>query len=139
MNLKRKISEMGFRKCQFHKEDYDSNTRKKNMVPDIMERKSKYDYTLKKWIYTEKKIEHPKWSTFYILEMHENLKVWMLTEKDIIRKVWLQSSSLKEYIGLVHDSNSRDARKIKSKMDIIKLFPREIQRDFILADLLNGK
>lgn len=130
---------MGFRKCQFHREEHDYKSRKKNMVPDIMEKKSKYDYILKKWIYTEKKIDHPKWSSFYILEMHENLKVWMLTEKDIIRKVWLESSSLKECVELVHDSNSKNAHVIKGKIDIIKLFPREIQRDFILADLLSGK
>lgn len=89
----------------------------------------------KKWICNKVKIEHPKWGNFYVLRMNDQLKVWMETNKDVIVKIWVEyPKGIKEIYNI--GGKSGDNVSINSKMDIIKLFPKEIQRDFILRDIL---
>lgn len=133
MNLGKKISNMGFKKTQFHKSEYDYNLKRRVMVPYVYEVNKHYDRKEKVWITTKKKVNHPKWSNFYVLKMNKELKVWMLTDKDIIVKVWVEyTKGVKE----IYNTRTKSTYSINSKMDIIKLFPKEIQRDFILRDIL---
>lgn len=138
MNLKNKIVHMGFRKCQFHRMEWDRETGKNVMVLDNYKTESRYDRELKKWTRYETKVQHPKWSKFYSMEINDGVKIWMLIERDTIRKVWLDSIGLKEGAKVIYDSSIRykEPVVINGKKDIINLFPKEIKRDFILRDIL---
>lgn len=48
MNLTKKISNMGFRKTQFHKSEYDYDIHRHIMVPDIYHIDRKWDKNEKK-------------------------------------------------------------------------------------------
>lgn len=129
---------MGFRKSQFHRMEWNREIGKHVMVLDNYVKKTKYDRELKKWISTETKIKHPKWSKFYSIDINKGVKIWMLVERDVIRKVWLDSIGLKEGVKVIYDSNTKykNTIVINSKADIINLFPKEIKRDFIIKDIL---
>lgn len=134
MNLKNKIVHMGFRKCQFHRMEWDREIGKNIMVLDHYITKSVYDRELKKWIIRETKVEHPKWSRFYSMEVNNGVTIWMLIERDYIKRIWLDSVGLKEGVKVIYD-NSKPVT-INGKRDIINLFPKEIKRDFIIKDIL---
>lgn len=138
MNLKNKIVHMGFRKCQFHRMERDREIGKNVMVLDNYKTESRYDRELKKWTRYETKVHHPKWSKFYSMEINNGVKIWMLIERDVIRKVWLDSIGLKEGVKVIYDNSIRykEPVVINGKKDIINLFPKEIKRDFILRDIL---
>jgi hypothetical protein len=134
MNLKNKIVNMGFRKCQFHRLEWDRDIGKYKMALDDYEIKSKYDRELKKWISYETKVHHPKWSKFYSMDINGGVKIWMLIEKDVIVKVWLDSIGLKDGVKMIYPI--KDEICINSKSDIINLFPKEIKRDLLIKDIL---
>jgi hypothetical protein len=53
----------------------------------------------------------------------------------VIKTVWLEGSIAKDNVEEIYEYYNRDALILESKRDIIKLFPKAVQRDFIINDL----
>ncbi len=116
---------MGFRKCDPFIENSDFDFAKcryiDKIISDVFEMKNGNIKTIKK---------HPKWRKFYKLNFSENITIWVISNNDIISKVLLEENEIVEKVF------KYDGRKnISSKGDFIKVFPKNIQRNFILSEL----
>ena len=127
---------MGFKKCEPHKKHSDRWDDPYKMVPDTHE--MKYQKTVNgKSVYVQVKKEHPKWRIFYKLIFNEAINIWVDTDKGQIKTVWLEGSIVKDNVEVVYEHYNRDTIILESKRDIIKLFPKAVQRDFIINDLFS--
>lgn len=83
---------MGFRKCAFHKPEWDSKTRKETMVvDDYVVIDTKWNRTTRTWDKIVKKKEHPKWDSFYKLDFTKELRLWLYLENNNeIKYIWLE-------------------------------------------------
>ena len=124
---------MGFKKCEPHKKHSDRWDDPYKMVPDTHE--MKYQTVNGKRVFVQVKKEHPKWRMFYKLIFNEAINIWIDTDKGQIKTVWLEGIIAKDNVEEIYEYYNRDALILESKKDIIKLFPKAVQRDFIINDL----
>lgn len=125
---------MGFRKCAFHKTEWDTNLRRETMVIDDHVIDTKWNRTTRTWDKTVKKKQHPKWDSFYKLEFTKELRLWLYLENNSeIKYIWLEGERVNG-VKQIYDW-LRPACVINSKIDIIRLFPKDIQRDFVLNSI----
>ena len=124
---------MGFKKCEPHKKHSDNWNDPYKMVPDTHE--MKYQTVNGKRVFVQVKKEHPKWRMFYKLIFNEAINIWIDTDKGQIKTVWLEGIIAKDNVEVIYEYYNRDALILESKRDIIKLFPKAVQRDFIINDL----
>lgn len=135
MNIHKKLISLGFVRCKPHKPSH--NWREpSHMVPDDTEVKS----ILKngKWERIEKKKEHPKWEQFYLLKFDSNLDIWIKLSRNCIDQIWLDGEDIKDKWGvrMIKEINVKnDKISFESKSDIIKTFPKRLQRDLILKEI----
>ena len=130
MNLHKKLLDLGFKRSDFLK--LDENYRSQSMVPDnIMRKTERIDG---KWTSVEVKKIHPKWNAFYQMKFNDVIKVFILLENNEISKIFMEN---RQIASEIYTSSRGRKINITSKGDIIKLFPREIQRDFIIGSIFN--
>lgn len=65
----------------------------------------------------------------------EGVNIWIETNKGQIKKILLEGIIAKDGVEMIYEYNKIDSILLESKKDIIKLFPKAIQRDFIINDL----
>jgi hypothetical protein len=137
MNIHKKITDMGFKRCDFYKTDTDYRTSKTKMVRDNVE--SKTERKDGKFVSVEVVKNHPKWDAFYCLQFTQNLRLWMYVEgQRRIREIWIDGDRVKNGVEEIYSwSNFNPPVQINSKLDLIKLFPKDIQRDFVLNSLFD--
>jgi hypothetical protein len=133
VNTHKKLLGMGFKKCEPHKKHSDRWDDPYKMVPDTHE--MKYQTVNGKRVFVQVKKEHPKWRMFYKLIFNESINIWVDTDKGQIKTVWLEGLIAKDNVEEIYEYYNRDALILESKRDIIKLFPKAVQRDFIINDL----
>ncbi len=122
---------MDFHECKpFAEKDiynYDKNDYLSKIVPDIFELRPNKNGTVSKTIK-----KHPKWRKFYKLEFSENITIWVIIDVGIISRVLLGEDDLAE-LYFKYDGY----KNIACRGDFIRIFPKSIQRDFILSKLFN--
>lgn len=126
---------MGFKKCYPHKKHSENWREPYKMVPDTHE--MKHQVLNGKRSYVEVKKEHPKWRIFYKLIFNEVINIWVDTDKGQIKTVWLEGSIAEDNVEEIYRHYMSDDLILESKRDIIKLFPKAVQRDFIINDLFS--
>ena len=124
---------MGFKKCYPHKKHSENWREPYKMVPDTHE--MKHQVLNGKRSYVEVKKEHPKWRIFYKLVFNESINIWVDTDKGQIKTIWLEGSIAKDNVEEIYRHYMSGDLILESKRDIIKLFPKAVQRDFIINDL----
>lgn len=124
---------MGFKKCDPHRKHYDNYNEPYKMVPDVYAEETKF-INGKRTIVKAKKV-HPKWRIFYKIFFTEGINIWIDTDKGQIKTIWLEGSIAKDGVEEIYDLYRHGFIILESKKDIIKLFPKSIQRDFIINDL----
>ena len=126
---------MGFKKCEPHKKHSDRWDDPYKMVPDTHE--MKHQTVNGKRVFIQVKKEHPKWRMFYKLIFNEAINIWIDTDKGQIKTVWLEGIIAKDNVEVIYEYYRNGVILLESKRDIIKLFPKAVQRDFIINDLFN--
>ncbi len=129
MNAILKIRNMGFKKTEFMKVESNWNGTSV-MIPDNVDTKVTIIDGKRK---TEvlKKV-HPKYNSFHVME-YLNIKIWVLVKRNNIHSIWLEKENKVESIYNILNGK---ILPINSKRDIINLLPKNIQRDFLLKELL---
>lgn len=135
MNIHKKLISLGFKKCKPHKPS-DNWREPSKMVPDDIE----FISILKngRWERYEEKKEHPKWEQFYILKFDDNLNIWIKLRRNLIDQIWLDGEDIKDIWGhrTIKEININSEKlTFDSKSDIIKTFPKRLQRDLILKEI----
>jgi len=133
VNTHKKLLGMGFKKCEPHKKHSDNWNDPYKMVPDTHE--MKYQTVNGKRVFAQVKKEHPKWRMFYKLIFNEAINIWIDTDKGQIKTVWLEGIIAKDNVEVIYEHYINGFISLESKRDIIKLFPKAVQRDFIINDL----
>lgn len=126
---------MGFKKCYPHKKHSEKWREPYKMVPDTHE--MKHQVLNGKRSYVQVKKEHPKWRIFYKLIFNEAINIWVDTDKGQIKTVWLEGPIAKDNVEEIYEYYKNGVILLESKRDIIKLFPKAVQRDFIINDLFS--
>lgn len=132
MNIHKKLISIGFKRCEPHKPS-DNWREPSRMIADDKEVKTVFKEG--KWIRLEKKKIHPKWEQFYLLEFDSNLNIWIKANRDHIKQLWLQGDEIKDKWGHTIIQEINIDNNLKSKSDIISLFPKRLQRDLIISEL----
>lgn len=126
---------MGFRKCAFHKPEWNSEKGRDTMVIDNYVVNSKWNRETRKYDRILKKKEHPKWDGFYKMQFTKDITLWLYLEKtSIIKYIWIEGDKVENGVKVIYDWSKPDC-VINSKIDIIRLFPKDIQRDFVLNSI----
>lgn len=133
MNTHKKLLNMGFKRCEPHHKHYDNYSEPYRMVPDVYANETKV-INGKRTVVTVKKV-HPKWRQFYKLIFTEGINIWVDTDKGQIKTIYLEGNIAKNGVEEIYEFYKHGSFLLESKKDIIKLFPKSIQRDFILNDL----
>ena len=133
MNIHKKLLNMGFKKCDPHIKYHDRYNEPYKMVPDVYTNESKY-VNGKSTTVKVKKV-HPKWRIFYKMIFTEGINIWIDTDKGQIKTIWLEGNIAKDGVEEIYEVYRHGSILLESKKDIIKLFPKSIQRDFIISDL----
>lgn len=133
MNTHKKLLDMGFRKCEPHVKHYDRYDLPYRMVPDMYVNEIKVENG-RSTVVKVKKI-HPKWRIFYKMIFTEGINIWVDTDKGQIKTIWLEGNIAKDGVEEIYEYYKQGQITLNSKKDIIKLFPKSIQRDFIINDL----
>jgi hypothetical protein len=133
MNTHKKLLDMGFKKCWPHKKHSDRWDDPYKMVPDTHE--MKHQVLNGKRSYVEVKKEHPKWRIFYKMIFTDTINIWVDTDKGQIKTVWLEGNIAKNGVEEIYEFYKHGQIALNGRKDIIKLFPKSIQRDFIISDL----
>jgi hypothetical protein len=133
VNTHKKLLGMGFKKCEPHKKHSDNWNDPYKMTPDTHE--MKHQTVNGKRVFIQVKKEHPKWRMFYKLIFNESVNIWIDTDKGQIKTVWLEGIIAKDNVEVVYEYYRNGVILLESKKDIIKLFPKAVQRDFIINDL----
>jgi hypothetical protein len=80
---------------------------------------------------------HPKWRMFYKMIFTDAISIWVDSEKGQIKTIWLEGNIAKDGVEEIYEFYKHGSILLESKKDIIRLFPKAIQRDFIINDLFN--
>lgn len=127
MNINKKLLSIGFKKSPFYKKE------SSYLLNDIMildEYESKTTYVDGKYIVKKIKKIYPKNEFFYSMKFTDDLTVWAHTKSDKIVRIYLEGNRIKYGVSTIENPS------INSKMDIIKLLPKDVQRDLIINSLL---
>ena len=135
MNTHKKLIGMGFKKCEPHKKYSEKWNDPYKMIPDTHE--MKHQTVNGKRVFIQVKKEHPKWRIFYKLIFNKVINIWIDTDKGQIKTVWLEGPIAKDNVEEIYRHYMNGDLILESKRDIIKLFPKAIQRDFIINDLFS--
>jgi len=133
MNTHKKLLNMGFIKCYPHVKYRNSYDEPCKMVPDVYTNEIKVIDGKRTMVKTKKL--HNKWKIFYKMIFTEGVNIWIETNKGQIKKILLEGIIAKDGVEMIYEYNKIDSILLESKKDIIKLFPKAIQRDFIINDL----
>src|SRR5271165_5974189 len=118
MNIHKKITDMGFKRCAFCKTDTDYTTSKTKMIRDDVESKSELKDG--KWVRYEVPKKHPKWDAFYCLQFTRNLRIWMYVEgQRRIRTIWIDGDRIKRGVEEIYRWSNSKPIQINSKLDLI--------------------
>jgi hypothetical protein len=130
---------MGFKKCEPHvisrdRTNYDfyKNSPYK-MVPDLYTIEIKFVDGKRTELKTKK--VHQKSRLFYKMKFSEDITIWIDTINSQIFFIYIEGTSIKDGVETIYNFYNMSSIVLNSKRDIIKLFPKYIQRDFILKDL----
>jgi hypothetical protein len=74
---------------------------------------------------------------FYKMIFTDTINIWVDTEKGQIKSIWLEGNIIKDGVEEIYEFYRHGSFLLESKKDIIKLFPKAIQRDFIINDLFS--
>jgi len=129
MNLHKKLLSIGFKKCPFHKRDTNYIGSVDYMVIDDFEIKTEFINGIYKTTKIPKK--RPKWDSFYRMKFTENLTVWIYTNQSGIEYIYLEGNRIQNGVERIQPTT-----EINSKSDIIKLLPKDVQRDITLNSIL---
>lgn len=132
MNIHKKLISIGFKRCEPHKPS-DNWREPARMIVDDKEFKSIFKDG--KCVRIEKPKKHPKWEQFYLFEFDSNLNIWIKVNRDYIKQIWLQGSDIKDKWGENNIKEINIDNTIESKSDIIKIFPKRLQRDLMINEL----
>ena len=135
MNTHKKLIGMGFKKCEPHIKHYDNYSDPYRMIPDVYVNETKF-VNGKKTLVTVKKV-HPKWRLFYKMVFTDTINIWIDTDKGQIKTVWLEGNIVKDGVEEIYEFYKHGSFLLESRKDIIRLFPKAIQRDFIINDLFS--
>ena len=134
MNTHKKLLNMGFKKCEPHIKQYDNNKEFiYGMIPDVYVNEYKI-VNSKRTLVKVKKV-HPKWRLFYKMIFTDTINIWVDTDKGQIKTIWLEGNIAKDGVEEIYEFYKHGSILLESKKDIIRLFPKAIQRDFIINDL----
>jgi len=133
MNTHKKLLSMNFKKCDPHKKHSEGWREPYKMVPDTHE--LKHQTVNGKRVIVNVKKDHPKWRIFYKMIFTESINIWVDTDKGQIKTIWLEGNIAKDGVEEIYEFYKHGSILLESKKDIIKLFPKAIQRDFIISDL----
>ena len=126
---------MGFKKCEPHRKHSENWNEPYKMIPDVYLDETKF-VNGKRTLVKVKKI-HPKWRIFYKMIFTDSINIWVDTEKGQIKSIWLEGNIVREGVEEIYEFYKHGSFLLESKKDIIKLFPKSIQRDFIINDLFS--
>ena len=73
----------------------------------------------------------------FIKWFSDTINIWVDTEKGQIKSIWLEGNIVKDGVEEIYEFYRHGSFLLESKKDIIKLFPKAIQRDFIINDLFS--
>jgi len=135
MNTHKKLLNMGFKKCEPHIKHYDNYSGPYSMKPDVYVNEYKI-VNSKRTLVTVKKV-HPKWRLFYKMAFTDTVNIWIDTDKGQIKTIWLEGNIAKNGVEEIYEFYKHGSILLESKKDIIRLFPKAIQRDFIINDLFS--
>lgn len=135
MNTHKKLIGMGFKKCEPHIKHYDNYNEPYRMIPDVYVNETKF-VNGKRTLVTVKKV-HPKWRLFYKMVFTDTVNIWIDTDKGQIKTIWLEGNIAKNGVEEIYEFYKHGSILLESKKDIIRLFPKAIQRDFIINDLFS--
>jgi len=135
VNTHKKLLSMGFKKCEPHRKHSDKWNEPYKMVPDTHE--TKYQTVNRKSVLVEVKKTHPKWRMFYKLKFNDLINIWVDVNNGQILTIYLEGNIVKDGVEEIYESYKHGSIILDSKKDIIRLFPKAIQRDFIINDLFN--
>jgi len=141
MNVHKKLLDLGFTRCEHYKTE--SNLAKVKIIPDKFNKVTHYakgesKNEVAKVIETLK--IHPKNKKSYNFKT-EDVTIWMKVVDDVIINIFIEENG---WATEIYNNFPRYERlkappknlKIESKMDIIKLFPKDFQRDIIINQIL---
>jgi len=158
MNIHKKITEIGFTQCDFMRPVWSGIDCLYIMVNDDKE----YIYIDGKNTLVEK--QHPKGDSFYHLKFSNSIDIYLyLKSHRVIKELWISGLDKNDFLSLKKASTPKSSGvisvrnvdqlyegvisiysydknhpvQINSVNDIISLFPKNIQRDFILNSVLN--
>jgi hypothetical protein len=135
VNAHKKLLSMGFKKCEPHRKHSENWNEPYKMIPDVYLDETKF-VNGKRTLVKVKKI-HPKWRIFYKMIFTDSINIWVDTEKGQIKSIWLEGNIVREGVEEIYEFYKHGSFLLESKKDIIKLFPKSIQRDFIINDLFS--
>ena len=124
---------MGFKKCEPHRKHSENWNEPYKMVLDVYLDETKF-VNGKRTLVKVKKI-HPKWRMFYKMIFTDTINIWVDTEKGQIKTIWLEGNIAKDGVEEIYEFYKHGSFLLESKKDIIRLFPKAVQRDFIINDL----
>ena len=133
MNTHKKLLDMGFKKCVPHIKHSENYTEPYKMVPDVYTSESKF--VNGKRTYVQVKKVQPKWRIFYKMIFTDSINIWVDTDKGQIKTIWLEGIIAKNGVEEIYEWYKHGFITLNGRKDIIKLFPKSIQRDFIINDL----
>ena len=131
MNIHKKLVELGFKKIEPHKLEYDK-LRGKSFIK-----------------YKELKIDAPKWIFTYHFQFSKETKVWAIVEKHTEITIYVESAtpvdrktlSIKnrlyygDYINRVYTNIGGSFPPLEGIGNIIQFLPKEVKRDLIISKL----
>jgi hypothetical protein len=133
MNAHKKLLDMGFKKCEPHIKHHERYYEPYKMVPDVYSNETK-TVNGKRTVVKVKKV-HPKWRIFYKMVFTDTINIWVDTDKGQIKTIWLEGNIAKDGVEEIYEHYKKGQIILNSKKDIIRLFPKSIQRDFIINDI----
>lgn len=129
MNIHKKLIDLGFKKIDPHKLEFDSQVGKKFIK------------------YKDLKLDVPKWTFTYYFEFSKSVKVWSIVQKHTIISIYVESENIDknktltiknrtyygDHIKLVFSNVG--GQSLESIDNIIQFLPKEVKRDLIISKL----
>ena len=131
MNTRKKLKEMGFKKQGKFLKSFTPDYEEYELVDEDLKRV--WTYGGFEWV--ESPMNRPKYETFWKMEMG-SLEIYIHLSKDDIRKIMLYDRENKKIE--TKEANGKDLFIFKSKKDILKYFPKSVNRSMTIENLLKG-
>jgi len=131
LNTRKKLKEMGFKKQGKFLKSFTPDYEEYELVDEDLKRV--WTYGGFEWV--ESPMNRPKYETFWKMEMG-SLEIYIHLSKDDIRKIMLYDRENKKIE--TKEANGKDLFIFKSKKDILKYFPKSVNRSMTIENLLKG-